>query len=269
MPGSRGPEVSDQQTFIHPTAVVHKDAKLGAGVQVGPYAIIDGNVTLGDGCTVGPHAVVTGHTTLGKKNRIFGHAVIGSEPQDVKFHGELTTLVIGDGNVFREFSTVNPGTGEGSQTVIGDDTWVMISAHVGHNCVIGSHVKLTNQVALAGHVRVDDHAIIGGVTPVHQFVRIGKFAMIGGGLRVPQDVAPFTLAGEDPLRLFGLNHIGLERGGFSPERIKILKDAYRVVFRKKLPLQEAIQALRADFPQNEDILYFTEFLATSTRGLTR
>jgi len=261
--------VSETNTIIHPTAIVHKDAKLGAGVQVGPYAIIDGNVTLGDGCTVGPHALITGNTMLGKNNRVFSHAVVGSEPQDVKYHGEYTTLEIGDNNIIREFATINPGTGEGTKTVVGDDNWLMMYTHVAHNCVVGNHCKLANVVSLAGHVRVDDYAIIGGTTPVHQFVRIGKYAMIGGGLRVPQDVVPYTLAGDQPLRACGLNQVGLERNGFSPERVKILKDAYRVVFRKKLTLQEAIKVLKSDFPQNEDMKYYVEFLETTTRGLTR
>jgi UDP-N-acetylglucosamine acyltransferase len=266
---NRGSDVSETNTIIHPTAIVHKDAKLGAGVQVGPYAIIDAHVTMGDGCSVGPHGIVTGHTTMGRNNRVFSHAVIGSEPQDVKYNGEVTYLEIGDDNLFREYVTINPGTGEGSKTVIGDDNWFLVSSHLGHNSVIGSHCKFVNEVAIGGHVRVDDYATIGGSTPVHQYVRIGKYAMIGGGLRVPQDVAPFTLAGEEPLRSCGLNQIGLERNGFSPERVKILKEAYRVVFRKKLTLKEAIAVLKTDFPQNEDMVYYIEFLETSTRGLTR
>jgi len=145
--------VSESNTIIHPTAIVHKDARLGAGVQVGPYAIIDGNVTLGDGCTVGPHAIVTGNTTLGKGNRIFSHAVVGSEPQDVKYHGEFTTLEVGDGNIFREYVTINPGTGDGTKTVVGDDNWFLVTSHVGHNCVIGSHCKFVNEVAIEDYLR--------------------------------------------------------------------------------------------------------------------
>jgi UDP-N-acetylglucosamine acyltransferase len=267
--GNRGLDVSKNATQIHPTAIVHKGARLGAGVQIGPYAIIDEHVVLGDNTTVGSHVVITGYTTLGKNNRVFSHAVIGSEPQDVKFAGEHSMVEIGDDNIIREFATVNAAVGEGCKTVVGNDTWLMISTHVAHNCAVGSHVKLSNEVALAGHVRVDDYAIIGGLTPIHQFVRIGKYTMVGGGLRVPQDVAPFTLAGDNPLKACGLNQIGLERNGFSPERIHVLKDAYRVVFRKKLTLKEAIKALKTDFTQNEDILYLVEFLETSTRGLTR
>lgn len=261
--------MSENAIQIHPTAIVHKGARLGAGVQVGPYAIVDEHVVIGDNTTIGSHAVITGYTTLGKNNRVFSHAVVGSEPQDVKFCGEHSMVEIGDNNVIREFATVNPGVGEGSKTVVGNDTWLMMYTHVAHNCVVGDHCKLANVVSLAGHVRVDDYAIIGGTTPVHQFVRIGKYVMIGGGLRVPQDVAPYVLAGDCPLKSCGLNQIGLERNGFSPERIKILKDAYRVVFRKKLTLKEAIKALRSDFPPNEDMLYLMEFLETSTRGLTR
>jgi UDP-N-acetylglucosamine acyltransferase len=254
---------------IHPTALVHKDARLADGVRIGPYAIVDGGVTVGEGTEVGPRAYLTGRTTIGRKNRIFSGAVVGSEPQDVKYHGEETTLVIGDGNIIREYATLNPGTGEGSRTVVGDGNWLMMNVHVAHNCVIGNHCKLANVATLAGHVRVDDYAILGGITAVHQFVRIGRYSMVGGGLRVPMDVAPYVMAGGEPLAVHGLNGVGLERNGFTPERIKILKDAYKVVFRKNLTLKDALQALRADLPANEDMAYLIEFLEGSTRGITR
>ena len=254
---------------IHPTAIVHKDARLADGVTIGPYTLVDEFVELGEGTTVGPHVHLTGHTKIGKRNRIFTGAVLGSEPQDVKFAGETTYVEIGDDNVIREFVTVNPGTGEGNKTLVGNGNWLMMSTHVAHDCVVGNYCKLANLASMAGHVRIDDYAIIGGTTPIHQFVRIGRYSMVGGGLRVPQDVVPYTLAGGQPLQAGGINQVGLERNGFSPERIKTLKDAYKVIFRKKLTLLEAIAALKSDFPANDDMAYLIEFLSTSTRGITR
>lgn len=254
---------------IHPTAVVDPKARLGEGVTVGPYSVIDAFVTLGDGTSVGSHCVLTGRTTLGRRNRIFTGAVVGSEPQDVKFAGEETFLEIGDENVIREYATINPGTGVGSKTLIGNDNWLMIQSHVGHNCVIGNHVKLANGVMLGGHAVIEDHATVGGGTPVHQFVRIGRHAMIGGGFRVVQDVTPYMIAGDEPLKIHGLNQIGLERAGFSKETVESLKKAHKVIFRNNLTLKEALAALAADFPQTDEIKHLSGFLASATRGLVR
>jgi UDP-N-acetylglucosamine acyltransferase len=254
---------------IHPTAVVDPKARLGEGVAVGPYSVIDSHVSVGDGTVIGAHCVLTGRATLGKRNRVFTGAVLGSEPQDVKFAGEATYLEIGDDNVIREYVTVNPGTGEGSKTVIGSDTWLMIQSHVGHNCVVGDHVKLANGVMLGGHAVIEDHAIVGGGTPVHQFVRIGRHAMIGGGFRVVQDVVPYMIAGEEPLKIHGLNQVGLERSGFSKETIETLKKAYKTIFRNNLTLKEAIEALGKDFPPIDEIKHLIGFLSTATRGLVR
>jgi UDP-N-acetylglucosamine acyltransferase len=206
---------------------------------------------------------------MGKNNRVFSGAVIGSEPQDVKFHGEETFLVIGDGNLFREHVTVNPGTGEGNRTIIGDDNWFMIQTHVGHNCVIGSHIKLANLATLGGHVVIEDYATVGGVTPVHQFCRVGCYAMIGGGFRAVQDVAPYMIAGDEPLRIHGINQIGLERNGFSPETIDALKKAHKVIFRNNLTLKEALKALEEDFSPLPEIKHLIEFLSSCQRGIVR
>ena len=259
----------DLSPDIHPSAVVHPKAQLSSGVRVGPYAVIDEHVKLGEGTTVGPHAVITGRTTMGKNNRVFSGAVIGSEPQDVKFHGEETFLVIGDGNLFREHVTVNPGTGEGNRTIIGDDNWFMIQTHVGHNCVIGSHIKLANLATLGGHVVIEDYATVGGVTPVHQFCRVGCYAMIGGGFRAVQDVAPYMIAGDEPLRIHGINQIGLERNGFSAETIDALKKAHKVIFRNNLTLKEALKALEEDFSPLPEIKHLIEFLSSCQRGIVR
>jgi UDP-N-acetylglucosamine acyltransferase len=254
---------------IHPTAIVDPQARLGEGVVIGPYAIVGATVILGEGTKVGAHAVITGNTTLGKNNRIFTGAVVGSEPQDVKFKGEKTYLEIGDDNLIREYATINPGTGEGTKTVIGNDNWLMIQSHVGHNCVIGSHVKLANLATLGGHAQIDDYANIGGVTPVHQFVRVGKFAMIGGGFRAVQDVAPFMIAGGEPLRIAGINQVGLERAGFAKETIEQLKKAHKVIFRSNLTVKEAVEALTRDFPPLEEIKTLIDFISQSQRGIVR
>lgn len=254
---------------IHPTSIVDSKARLGAGVTIGPYSIIDGKVSIGEGTVIGAHCVITGHTVLGKKNRIFTGAVIGSEPQDVKFHGEETYLEIGDENVIREYATINPGTGEGSKTVIGDDNWIMIQAHVGHNCLIQNHVKLANGVMLGGHAVIEDYATVGGGTPIHQYVRVGRFAMVGGGFRVVQDVVPFMMAGDEPLRIYGLNQVGLERKNVSKETIELLKKAHKIIFRQKLTTKEAIQVLSAEFPPIEEVKHLIDFLSSSDRGIVR
>lgn len=261
--------MSPSAVTIHPTAIVDPKAKLGIDVSIGPYSIVDGNVSIGEGTVIGAHCVVTGHTTMGKRNRIFTGAIIGSEPQDVKYYGETCYLEIGDDNYIREYATVNPGTGEGSKTIIGNDNWLMIQTHIGHNCVLGSHIKLANLATLGGHVQIDDYATVGGVTPVHQFVRVGRYAMIGGGFRAVQDIVPFMIAGDEPLRIFGVNQIGLERNHFPRETIDLLKKAHKVIFRNNLTLKEAIQVLSADFPQTEEIKYLIEFLSNSTRGIVR
>lgn len=254
---------------IHPTAIVDSKARLEDGVAVGPYSIIDGQVSIGEGTLIGAHCVITGHTAMGKRNRVFTGAVIGSDPQDVKYHGEETYLEIGDENIFREYTTINPGTGEGSKTVIGNDNWIMIQAHVGHNCLIQNHVKLANGVMLGGHAVIENYATVGGGTPIHQYVRVGRFAMIGGGFRVVQDVVPYMMAGDEPLRIYGLNQVGLERNNVSKETIELLKKAHKIIFRQNLTLKEGLQILSTDFPPNEEVKHLIDFLRTSDRGIVR
>ncbi|HUO57655.1 MAG TPA: acyl-ACP--UDP-N-acetylglucosamine O-acyltransferase [bacterium] len=254
---------------IHPTAIVDPKAELGEGVTIGPYSIVDAHVTVGDGTQIASHCVITGRTKIGRKNRIFTGAVVGSEPQDVKFAGETTYLEIGDENVIREYVTINPGTGEGTKTVIGNGNWLMIQAHVGHNVVIGNQVKLANGVMVGGHAIIEDYATVGGGTPVHQYVHIGCYSMIGGGFRVVQDVAPYMIAGDEPLRIYGLNQIGLERNNFPKESIEALKKAHRIIFRENLTLKEAIQALIQEFPSSPEVKHMIGFLNAATRGLVR
>jgi UDP-N-acetylglucosamine acyltransferase len=254
---------------IASTAVIDRRAELDSGVQVGPYAIIGPNVRIDSGTTVGAHAILDGRTEIGRNCRIFPHAVVGTETQDLKFRGEVSYLRIGEGTVIREFATLNPGTGEGAETRVGKHCLLMAYSHVAHNCALGDHVILANAVNLAGHVILEEYAIVGGVTPVHQFVRIGAHAMIGGGSRVPQDVAPYTRVAGNPPRCFGINLIGLERRGFNAESIRALRQAHRLLFRSKLTVTEAVRKIRDEVPFTDEVKHLVNFFLSSERGVTR
>jgi UDP-N-acetylglucosamine acyltransferase len=256
-------------TVLHPTAVIDPGADLDLGVEVGPYAVIGPFVRLGSGTRVGAHAIIDGHTTLGRDCRVFPSAVVGQPPQDLKFRGEKSYLRIGDRTVIRELATLNVATAADEATVVGSDCLLMAYSHVAHNCILGNHVILANSANLAGHVTIDDHAIVGGVTPVHQFVRIGCHAYVGGGSRIPQDVAPYTLVAGNPARLAGLNRVGLERRGFSPEALEALQRAFRILFRTKLTVPEALTRAREELPALPEVATFLEFFESSTRGVTR
>ena len=253
---------------IATTAVVDRGAELDGDVTIGPYAIVGPHVRIGAGTTVGAHAILDGHTEIGRDCRIFPHAAVGMEPQDLKYAGEPTSLKVGDRTVVREFASLHRATREGS-TLVGSDCLIMATAHVAHNCILGHHVILANGVALAGHVSVDDYAIVGGVTPVHQFVRIGAHSMIGGGSRIPQDVAPFTRVAGNPPEAFGINVVGLSRRGFTPEAIVALRRAYRIIFRSKLTVPEAIARVESEVPHCAEVSALVEFMQTSKRGVTR
>jgi UDP-N-acetylglucosamine acyltransferase len=226
-------------------------------------------VTLGAGTTVGAHAVIDGHTTLGRDCRVFPSAMVGLPPQDLKFRGERTFLRIGDRTVIREFATLNVATLPEAATVVGSDCLLMAYTHVAHNCVIGNNVILSNAVNLAGHVTIEEYAIVGGVTPVHQFVRIGCHSFIGGGSRIPQDVAPYTLVAGNPARLAGLNRVGLERRGFSPETLAALKQAFRIMFRSRLTVDDGLARVRAEVPELPEVIRFLDFFNHSRRGVSR
>lgn len=257
-------------TKVHPTAVIAEGAELDDGVEVGPYAIIGPNVRLGRGTTVGAHALADGHTTLGRDNRIFPHAVVGQVPQDLKYRGEPTRLEIGDGNVFREFSTVHIGTAGGlGVTRVGNGNLVMAYAHVAHDCTLGDSNVLANCATLAGHVRVDDHVVLGGLTAVHQFVRLGSYAFISGGSMVAMDIPPYCTAQGDRATLAGLNTVGLSRHGFAKEQVRRIKAAYRTIFRSKLGLKEALSQVRAEFEQHPEVELFVSFIEKSERGVAR
>jgi UDP-N-acetylglucosamine acyltransferase len=255
---------------IHPTAIIDAAATLGDDVEIGPYAIVGAGVTLARGVRVGPHAVLYGTTEVGESSHIHAHAVIGGDPQDAKHGGDVTRLVIGQRNVFREFATVNRGTtGGGGLTRIGDDNLFMAYSHVAHDCIIGSGCVLANSVALAGHVEVQDHAVLSGLVGVHQRARIGRCAMVGGGGMVAQDVPPFMIAQGDRARLFGLNIVGLRRAGFPVDTVTALKRAYRELFSQGKPIRIALEDTRERFTDVPEISELIAFIEGSGRGICR
>ena len=259
---------------IHPTAIVDAGAELAAGVVVGPYAVIGAKVVIGEGTSIGSHCIVEGPTRIGRDNRIFGHAALGGAPQDMKYRGEPTALEIGDRNTIREFCTFNRGTAQDvGVTRIGDDNWIMAYVHVAHDCQVGSRTILANNATLAGHVHVGDWVIVGGLTGVHQFCRIGAHAMTGFQSHVSQDVPPFMMAAGNPLAVHGFNVEGLRRRGFSKERIALVKQMHRLLYRDGLTLEQArlaIAALRGTVEGGDaDIALLLDFLAAATRGIAR
>jgi UDP-N-acetylglucosamine acyltransferase len=255
---------------IHPTAIIHPEAQLDSTVEVGPYAVIGQKVRIGPGTRVGPHAVIEGDTTLGAKNRVFQFASVGAEPQDLKYAGEDTKLVIGDENLIREFTTLHKGTsGGGGTTRIGNKNLFMAYSHVAHDCRVSNGCVLANSVALAGHVELGDHVIMGGLSAVHQFTRIGKHAFIAGGSMVAMDVPPYCTAQGDRAELAGLNTVGLTRHGFSDEQIGRVKEAYKILFRSKMGLNEALSKLKAAHGGHPEIDHLVDFLLGSQRGVTR
>ena len=252
---------------IHPKAVVESGAEIDPTVEVGAYAVIGPQVRIGSGTTVGPHAVVEGRTTIGRDNRIFQFASVGAIPQDKKYAGEDSALVIGDGNTIREFVTLNVGTAQGgNETRIGDNNWIMAYVHIAHDCVIGDDVTFANGTTLAGHVEVGDHAILGGFTLVHQFCRIGRYAFSGMGSALNKDLPPFVLASGNFARAYGLNRKGLCRAGFSEETMDALGRAYRLLFRVNGESNDEIGQLASRCPEVEEL---RAFVAASQRGVMR
>ena len=257
-------------TRIHPSAVIAPGAELAEDVEVGPFAVIGAQVRIGRGSVVGPHATIEGRTTIGEENRIFQFAALGAAPQDLKFRGEDSALVIGNRNRIREFATIHPGTEDGCmETRIGDDNLLMAYTHVAHDCILGNRNILANGTQLGGHVIVESFAVLGALSGVHQFVRIGESAMIGAGSMVSQDVPPFCNATGDRAKLHGLNLIGLERRGFTAQQISAIKRAYRAVFRLGLKTAEAIRKIRADEPGIAEVERFAAFIESSKRGVCR
>jgi len=254
---------------IHPTAIVHPDAELGDGVEVGPYSIIAGTVKIGDRTIIGPHGVIEGYTTLGEDCQIFTGAVIGSVTQDKKYDGGTSYLRIGNRNKIREYVTINPGTKEGTETVIGDDNLIMAYAHVAHDCIIKNNTVLANQATLAGHVLIEDRAVVGGLSAVHQFVRIGTLAIIGGCSKIVQDVPPYMMTDGHPAKVYGINSVGIDRAGISKEEKTLLKKAYKILFRSGLSVKNAAAKIQAEIPSSPTIQTLLEFLKVSERGISR
>jgi UDP-N-acetylglucosamine acyltransferase len=259
---------------IHSTAIVAPGAVLEDGVTVGPYSIIGEHVRLGAGTRVGPHCVVDGHTTVGPNNHFYRFCSIGGIPQDKKYADEPTALVIGSGNTFREFVTVNIGTAQDTGTTqMGDDNWIMAYVHIAHDCQVGSHVVIANSVQLGGHTHIGDWAILGGLSAVHQFVHIGAHVMIGGTSSVRQDVPPYMIGAGDSFRPIGINSEGLSRRGFTDQDILVLREAYKIVYRRKLQIDQAIEALVAlqqDHPaERQAVQTLVDFLRGAGRGIAR
>jgi UDP-N-acetylglucosamine acyltransferase len=251
---------------IHPTAVIEEGAILAENVTVGAFAYIGPHVKIGEGTTVSSHAVIEGYTTIGKRNRIFSHAAVGTIPQDLKYHGEKSELVIGDDNTIREFTLLNPGTeGGGMITRIGNHNLLMGYVHLGHDVILGDHCILANGATLAGHVELGNHVVIGGLTPIHQFVHIGDYAMIGGASAVAQDIPPYCLAEGNRAVLRGLNLTGLRRN-IDREEINALKGAYRELFEQGKPLQEVSEAL-LDTETSSHVKKLCAFIQASKRGI--
>ncbi len=256
--------------MIHPSAVVDPSARLAGSVQVGAYAVIGADVEIGEGTTVGPHAVIEGPTRIGRDNRIFQFASVGAEPQDKKYAGERSELVIGDRNTIREFTTLNRGTGEGGGTTrIGDDNWIMAYVHIAHDCRVGNHVVFANNATLAGHVEVGDHVILGGFTGVHQFCRIGAHAFAGMGSLINADVPPFVMVAGSYARPRGINSEGLKRRGFDSDRIGAIRRAYRTVYLGGNPLEQARAQLAEQARSSDDVAGMLDFIERSERSLAR
>jgi len=254
---------------VHPAAFVDPKAELGAGVVIEPGAVIGPHVRIGEGTRVGSHALVTGWTHIGKHCRVHHGAVVGAPPQDLKYAGEESYVEIGDHCQLREYSTVHLATEPGSTTRVGHHCMLMAYAHVAHDCRLGNHVVIANAVQMAGFVTIEDWAIVGGLSAIHQFVRVGCHSIIGGGSRIAQDVAPYVKLAGNPPRMGGINDVGLERRAFSPEVRKAIDRGYRILFRRKLTVSEAVQALRQELPGIPEIEHLARFAETSVRGLTR
>lgn len=257
-------------TLQHPTAVVDRAASLDVGVDVGPYAVIGPGVTVGKGTRIKAHVVIEGNTAIGRDNVIHPFATVGSEPQDLKYQGEESRLIIGDGNTIREFASLNPGTrGGGMVTRVGHRNLLMMQSHVAHDCVIGDDNIMANGAMLGGHVVVGERVIIGAMVGVHQFVAIGNGAIIGAGSMVSKDVPPYCNATGDRVRLRGLNLEGLRRRGLDEERVGALRRTYRILFRSRLRVEEAVERVRREVPCTREVDELVHFVESSGRGVCR
>jgi UDP-N-acetylglucosamine acyltransferase len=256
---------------VHELAIIAPSAKIGAGVRVGAYAVIGEHVELGDGCLLHSHAVVQGPSKIGRNNVFHPFCSVGGDPQDFRFQGEKTELEVGDANTFREYVTISRGTvGGGGKTTIGSGNLFLASSHVGHDCHVGDHILFVNGATLAGHVTVEDYATIGFQSPVHQFCRVGRYAYIGASSVITQDVPPFSRVVTDrETKSYGVNTIGLERKGFSEERLKVLQRAFRLLLRSKMNTSQALAEMRKSFGDSEDVQELIRFIETAERGIVK
>lgn len=255
---------------IHPTAIVHRGAKIADGVEIGAYSVIGEHVSIGKDTRISSHVLIEGWTTIGERNQILSFSSIGTPPQDIGYKNEETYLIIGNDNVIRECATIHRATTkEDRKTEIGNGNFLMAYSHVAHDCKLGNNIIMANSVALGGHIVIGDCAILGGIVAVHQFVRIGSYAIIGGQSAVSQDIPPYVSAAGNRAKLYGLNLVGLKRRGFSDDIINTLKKVYKIVFRSALTQEEACRRVTEEFPGSPEAMQLVEFMKTSKRGVTR
>lgn len=257
-----------QPPSIHPSAIIDESAEIGSDVEIGPWVVIGPRVTIGDGCRIAARATLERNVRLGKRVSVGIGSVLGGDPQDLKYQGEETWVDIGDDTVIREYATVNRGTAHSISTRVGRNCFIMSYVHLAHDCELSDHVMISNGTQLAGHVHIEDHAIISGLVAVHQFVRIGRHSFIGGLSRVPQDVPPFVRAVGSPLKLFGLNSVGLQRSGFDESVVRQLKHAYRWCFRSDLNLSQGVERARSEVEAIPEVEQFLSFIEASRRGVS-
>ena len=256
--------------MIHSTAIISPDAQLEEGVEIGPYVVIGSDVKIGKNTVIGPHTVIDDYAHIGEGNRIFQFCSIGAPPQDLKFGGEKTRVVIGNNNTIREFVTIHRSTtADIGVTQIGDNNMIMAYCHVAHNCKLGNYIVMANAATLAGHIHVEDFAIVGGLTAIHQFSRIGAHSIIGGASAVPKDIPPYMMASGNRVKLYGLNLIGLKRRKFSENTIKALKEAYRIIFRSDILLETALKKVEAEVEDCPEVRHLINFIRESKRGVCR
>ncbi len=254
---------------VHPTAIVHQSVEIGPGTVIGPYCIVEEGVALGADCWLQHHVTICGPSRIGRGNRFFAYCSIGQRTQDLKYLGEPTYLEIGDANTFREFVTVNRSTLSSGKTRIGNGGNFLAYSHIGHDCTVGDGVVFSNNGTLAGHVQIGDNAVMGGLTAVHQFCRVGRFAITGGCSKIVQDVPPFMIADGNPAVVRGVNLIGLERKDFPAETIKAIKDAFRLIYRSKYNTKQALEAIGKELAPSEAVAQIVEFIKQSERGIIR
>lgn len=252
---------------LHPSAIISPKAKLAKDLEVGPYTLIGDSVTIAEGTKIGSFCVIEGNTRIGKRCRIFTGAVIGSIPQDLKYKGEKSYLEIGDDNIIREYCTLNPGTNDGSKTRVGTGNLFMAYSHIAHDCMVGDHCVFANNATLAGHVTIEDQAVIGGLVAIHQFCRMGKLSIVGGCSKVVQDIPPFATCDGHPARVYGLNLVGLRRAGLGQDAIEKLSQAFKIIFNSGLTLKHAIDEVKNKVTTLSEITYLLDFINNSQRGI--